>query len=328
MHEARSCAQHARGRENFRLQIQSGASVTREEAAGRFAAGLLIGLASFAFAGNLPPLALKDVSLMLRSGYSSDAVQRELATRHFIGTLDATAEKNLIQASASPALISGLKSGAFAVPASEVLAVQAELAAKEQRRAAELEESRKLNTLYQARLTEKRNAPAPGTGVQAGHVASLVKGELVTSSNGVLRPYLDAEFEKKKLIGLYLSAHWCAPCRQFTPKLVAYYNKVAAAHPEFEILFVSMDKGASVMERYMRDDQMPWPALNFDKVAGNDALRKYFGDSIPCLVVVDENGKVIFDTYAGKNYRGPEAVLADLDQFFAGKGPAQLAQAH
>jgi nucleoredoxin len=291
------------------------------------AAALLLGLASFSFAGNLPPLTWKDVSLMLRSGYSSDAVEREVATRHFLGPLDATGEKNLVQAGASVALVGGLKSGAFAIPASEVTAVQTELAAKEQRRAAQLEESRKLNTLYQAQLAEKRNGPPATAGAQAGNIASLVKGELVTSSNGVLRPYLDAEFEKKKVIGLYLSAHWCSPCRQFTPKLVAYYNKIAATHPEFEILFVSNDKTASMMERYMRDDQMPWPALNFDKVPANAALRKYFGDSIPCLVVVDENGKVISDTYAGKNYRGPEAVLADLDQFFAGKSPAQVAQA-
>ena len=291
------------------------------------AAGLLLALAPFVFAGNLPPLTSQDISLMLRSGYSSDAVQREVATRHFMGTLDAAGEKNLVQAGASPGLISGLKSGAFAIPASEVSAVQAELAAKEQRRAAQAEESRKLNTLYQAQLAQKRNAPAPVPGAQAGTIASLVKGELVSSRNGVLRPYLDADFEKKKLIGLYSSAHWCGPCRQFTPKLVAYYNKIAAAHPEFEIVFVSNDKAASAMERYMRDDQMPWPALNFDKVAGNETLRKYFGDSIPCLVIVDENGKVISDTYAGKNYRGPEAVLADLDQLFAGKGPAQLAQA-
>jgi thiol-disulfide isomerase/thioredoxin len=291
------------------------------------AASLILGLAFFAFAGNLPPLTWKDVSLMLRSGYSSEAVEREVATRHFMGPLDAAGEKNLVQAGASPALVSGLKSGAFALPASEVLAVQTELVAKEHRKAVQLEESRKRNTLYQARLAEKRNAPPETAVVPAGNIASLVKGELVSSRNGLLHPYLDAEFEKKKVIGLYLSAHWCAPCRQFTPKLVAYYNKVAAAHPEFEILFVSYDKTASVMERYMRDDQMPWPALNFDKVAGNDALRKYFGDSIPCLVVVDENGKVICDTYAGKNYRGPEAVLADLDQLFAGKSPAQVAQA-
>jgi len=295
----------------------------------RFSLLVLLALVSFGLAGNLPPLSLKDVSLMLRSGYSSDAVEREVAARHFIGTLDPAGEKNLAQAGASPGLISKLKSGEFAVPAAEVAAVQAELAAKAQRHAAELEESRKLNTLYQARLAQTRNAPAPNAAsARANSIASFVKGDLVTSRNGVLRPYLDGDFEKKKLIALYHSAYWCPPCRKFTPQLVAFYNKVAAAHPEFEIVFVSNDKSASAMEGYMRDDQMPWPAVSFDKVSVNAGLTKYFGESIPCLVVVDENGKVVFDTYAGKNYRGPEAVLNDLDQLFAGKGPTQVAQTH
>lgn len=296
----------------------------------RFSVGnlVLFALACVALAGNLQPLSLKDVSLMLRSGYSSEAVEREVAARRFMGTLDAAAEKNLVQAGASPALISGLKSGAFAVPAADVAAVKAETAAKEQRRAAALEESRKLDTLYQARAAQQRNAPPAITGAQTNSIASMVKGDLVSSRNGLLHPYLDAEFEKKKLIGLYFSALWCGPCRKFTPNLVAYYNKVAAAHPEFEIVFVSNDKSASAMEKYMRDDQMPWPALSFDKVAGNAAITKYAGSSIPCLVVVDENGKVISDTYAGKTYRGPEAVVADLDQLFAGKAPGQVAQAH
>jgi nucleoredoxin len=244
-----------------------------------------------------------------------------------MGTLDASTEKNLVQAGASPALISGLKSGAFAVPASEVAAVKAESAAKEQRRAAALEESRKLDTLYQARLAQQRDAPAANASAQANNIASIVKGDLVNSRNGVLRPYLDADFEKKKLIGLYFSARWCGPCRKFTPNLVTYYNKNAAAHPEFEIVFVSYDKSGPAMESYMRDDQMPWPALSFDKVAANAALKKYDGSGIPCLVIVDENGKVISDTYAGETRRGPEAVLGDLDQLFAGKTPAQVAQA-
>ena len=292
-----------------------------------FAATFLFAHVSFCFAGNLAPMTAKDVSLMLRSGYSSDAVEREVTARHFMGTLDAAAEKNLVQAGASPGLIGGLKSGAFAVPASEVAAVQADLAAKANRRAAQLEESRKLDTLYQARLTQMRNQPPAGTGKQSDNIATLVKGELIHSRNGIFHPHPDAEFEKKKLIALYMSAQWCAPCREFTPKLVAYYNKVAAAHPEFEVLFVSNDKTAGAMEGYMRDDQMPWPALSYDKIAGKTALLKYFGAAIPCLVVVDENGKIVFDTYSGKNYRGPESVLADLDQFFAGKSPAQLAQA-
>ena len=296
----------------------------------RFSIGSLVLFAviSFGVAGNLQPLSLKDVSLMLRSGYSSEAVEREVAARHFMGTLDATAEKNLVQAGASPALISGLKSGAFAVPAADVAAVKAETAAKEQRRAAALEESRRLDTLYQAQIEKKRNAASADTGPQTNSIASLVKGNLVSSRNGLLHPYLDADFEKKKLIGLYFSALWCGPCRKFTPTLVAYYNKVTAAHPEFEIVFVSDDKSASAMEKYMRDDQMPWPALSFDKVAANTAITKYAGSGIPCLVVVDENGKVLSDSYVGKTYRGPEAVLADLDQLFAGKTSGQVAQAH
>jgi len=90
------------------------------------AAAFLFALGSIGFAGNLAPMSLKEVSLMLRSGYSSDAVEREVATRHFIGTLDANGEKNLVQAGASPALVSGLKSGAFAIPTAEVAAVQAD----------------------------------------------------------------------------------------------------------------------------------------------------------------------------------------------------------
>jgi nucleoredoxin len=219
-----------------------------------------------------------------------------------------------------------LKSGAFAVPASELAAAQTEMKAKEQRRVAEVEESQRLNTLYQAELAQKRNAPLGNIVSPSSAIAALVKGNLVSSQNGALRPYPDTEFEKKKLIALYFSAHWCGPCRQFTPNLVSYYKKNTGAHPEFEIVFVSNDKTAAAMEGYMREDQMPWPALAFDKIRATAALTKYAGSSIPCLVVIDETGKVVSDTYAGKDYRGPEAVLADLDRLFATKAGSQVAQ--
>ena len=60
--------------------------------------------------------------------------------------------------------------------------------------------------------------------------------------------------------------------------------------------------------------------------AYNFTLLKYAGDGIPCLVVVDANGKVISDSYAGKTYRGPAQVLNDLDQLFATTPTGQLAQ--
>ena len=254
---------------------------------------------------------------MLRSGYSSDAVEREVASRRFNDTIDAATEKNLVQGGASAALISGLKNGTYAVSAADLAAVQEELAVKAQRRALQAEDSRKLNTLYQSQQLQAR-AAASLAPAGPNVIAPLVKGDLVTSSNGILSPYLDQAFEKKKLIGFYFSGSWCPACRKFTPQLVEYYNRVAAAHPEFEIVFVSADRSAAAMESYMRSSQMPWPAIRFDKVATNEAIRRYAGSGVPCLVVVDASGRVISDTYAGKTYRGPSAVLAELDQLFSG----------
>ena len=42
--------------------------------------------------GRVLPLTLKDVRLMLRSGYSSEAVQRELSERHLVEPCDAAAK--------------------------------------------------------------------------------------------------------------------------------------------------------------------------------------------------------------------------------------------
>src|SRR4051812_14550937 len=106
---------------------------------------VLLGIASSVLAGNLAPLSLKEVSLMLRSGYTSDAVEHELAACLFMGACDPNGEKSLPRGGASPALIRELKWGALAVPATDLAAVQAELAAKAQRKAAQLEEAQKFN---------------------------------------------------------------------------------------------------------------------------------------------------------------------------------------
>ena len=281
---------------------------------------LLQGSSAF-LAAKLPPLTVKDIGLMLRTGYSAEAVKQEVATRRFMEQIDPAAEKALVQSGAPADFIAALKSGAYAVPASEIAAAQQEVASRAARRVQQAEEARKLNTLYQHQLAQARAAatPIPASGSHA--IAALVKGDLVTSRNGVLSSFNDQTLEKKKLIGLYFSATWCGPCRKFTPELVQYYNRVTAAHPEFEIVFVSADRSAPAMEAYMRDFQMPWPAVKFEKVMEKEDLRRYAGSGIPCLVVIDAAGKVVSDSYDGKTYRGPAKVLADLEQIF-GAAPA------
>ena len=255
---------------------------------------LLLFAAAFSnVAGRVLPLTAKDVCLMLRSGYSSETVQQELFARRLAGSCDATAEKALREAGAAPALIDAIKSGSYAVSPADAQTAQEELAAQAARRARETEQSRKFDTLYQDQLARAR-ASAPSKSETPNVLADQFKGDLVSWKNGSLARFDDEALAKKKLIALYFSAHWCAPCRKFTPQLVEFYNRVAPQHPEFEIVFFSNDRSPFEMETYMRDTQMPWPAIDFAKLPGKEALKKYGGEDIPCLVVLDASGKVIF----------------------------------
>jgi hypothetical protein len=67
-------------------------------------------------------LTVKDIGLMLRSGYSSKAILADLATRHFAETLDANHESYLLDLHASPELIAALKSGQYGASLQEKIA--------------------------------------------------------------------------------------------------------------------------------------------------------------------------------------------------------------
>ena len=65
-----------------------------------------------------------------------------------------------------------------------------------------------------------------------------------------------------KVIGLYFSAHWCPPCRAFTPQLAEFYKTVKSSHKDdFDIVFVSSDKDEAGFKDYFAS--MPWKALPF-----------------------------------------------------------------
>lgn len=97
---------------------------------------------------------------------------------------------------------------------------------------------------------------------------------------------------KGKMVAFYFSAHWCGPCRSFTPQLVKFYKRVAKKN-KFEIVFISSDKNIKAMHDYMKSAGMPWLAMPFKSPAAN-ALSKELGvRGIPTLVVFDQRGRII-----------------------------------
>ena len=66
------------------------------------------------------------------------------------------------------------------------------------------------------------------------------------------------------VVGLYFSAHWCPPCRAFTPKLADWYNKLKGGEigEKFEIVFLSSDRDEKSFNEYY--GEMPWLAVSYD----------------------------------------------------------------
>jgi len=115
-----------------------------------------------------------------------------------------------------------------------------------------------------------------------------------------------------KTLGLYFSAHWCPPCRGFTPKLKEFYDGYKAKDPNFEIIFVSSDKEESAMRDYFKNDHGDYLALPFENRKEKNELSSMFGvEGIPTFVVVDAGGSVLNANARSKVSAGVDKVFAD-----------------
>merc|ERR1711963_1080037 len=93
-----------------------------------------------------------------------------------------------------------------------------------------------------------------------------LKGATLIKADGS-KVEADKALESKDLVLYYSSAHWCPPCRQFTPMLKDFYGEV---EDDLEIVFVSSD----------------WCGVEHNSSLANDLKQKYGVQGIPMLVVV------------------------------------------
>lgn len=102
-----------------------------------------------------------------------------------------------------------------------------------------------------------------------------------------------------KVIAIYFSAHWCGPCRSFTPKLSDVYNKLKSANKEFEIIFCSADHNESEFESYYKG--MPFLAIPYDDEKRESFMGLFKVSGIPRLVVLAPSGRILVDNAAGQD---------------------------
>ncbi len=130
----------------------------------------------------------------------------------------------------------------------------------------------------------------------------------------------------QKITAVYFSAHWCGPCKVFTPKLVDVYNQAKKEGLDFEVIFVSSDQSEEKMQDYMEEAEMPWLALPYDSDA-SDQVKKFKSETldvnfIPLLVILNAKGEVV-----AKNGRGDiDALGLQALQKWGAQKPTPIAK--
>ena len=146
--------------------------------------------------------------------------------------------------------------------------------------------------------------------LRGGASSSLadVVGDSFLATDGKTPVKLDKVCEEADLIGLYFSAHWCGPCRGFTPKLVTFMQMLKEDGVNFPVVFGSGDKDDQAMQEYFASmTGENWFAFPFADERINALKKKYAVSGIPWLVVLDREGNLVANEADTDVPKGPEA---------------------
>ena len=119
-------------------------------------------------------------------------------------------------------------------------------------------------------------------------MAVQISGKLI-SKNGEVDAI--SALKDVPIVCYYFSAHWCPPCRQFTPILADLYKKWNANEKKIEIVWLTLDRDENSWREYYQ--QMPWLAVPFGDGRSRSIAQKMGVRGIPALYIVSKEETVL-----------------------------------
>ena len=125
----------------------------------------------------------------------------------------------------------------------------------------------------------------------------------MNKSKSVLKDLLPSELRSKTgnillseildvpIIGIYFSAHWCPPCKGFTPTLINFYKIANEEKKQIEIIFASCDEDVDDFNQYY--ETMPWTAIPYESESIDLMSDAFNINGIPVFLVLDNHAHII-----------------------------------
>jgi thiol-disulfide isomerase/thioredoxin len=127
-----------------------------------------------------------------------------------------------------------------------------------------------------------------------GRLVQELDGKLVNAATGAPMPLNAAAMPHYYVI--YHAARWCPYTQKFTPGLLKFYKDMKPKHPEFEVIYVPVEKSAAELQTYAKEIGFPWPAVDFNKKKQLAVLAWTLGHApTPELGVYDRYGNIVID---------------------------------
>src|SRR5579871_1715819 len=151
--------------------------------------------------------------------------------------------------------------------------------------------------------------------VASGDPASLAIGSAVEISGPTLDGgHFDLAEHRGKVVLVDFWATWCGPCIAELPHIREAYDQYHAQG--LDVVGVNLDSRRSALVRFLKTTPLPWPQIFFD-AAGNPNFQnplaaRFDIQTIPCLLVIDRDGKLVARDVRGKQMS--TAVAAALGQ--------------